>query len=80
MLEQAFRGELVKRDPPLPFHFVETDSAEIDQLFPQLRPFLHGYGEVIAFENGECDLLDPRGIRNAEIPAFVASVYQSFQR
>ena len=78
MLEQAFRSELAKRDPPLPFHCVETDSAEVDDLFPQLRPFLHGYGEVIAFENGKCDLFDSRGIRNADIPAFINSVYQSF--
>ncbi len=80
VVENAFRNELTRRDAPLPVHFVETDSAEVDRLFPQLRPFLHGYGEVIAFENGKCDLFDPRGIGNGDIPAFVDSVYQSFLR
>jgi hypothetical protein len=40
----------------LPVSFIGTDSAEIENLFPQFRPFLHGWGEIFGVRSGRCNL------------------------
>jgi hypothetical protein len=46
---------LTQRDISIPVHFIETDSPEVDATFPQMRPFLHGWGELLGFRDGRCD-------------------------
>lgn len=52
----AGKRELALRKLSIPVYFINTESEEVDRMFPQLRPFLHGWGETFLFNNGKCDL------------------------
>ena len=78
MVETAFRSQLATRSMPLPVSFLSTDSTDIDTTFPQLRPFLHGWGEVFGFVGGRCDLFFAPGQHTPTITEYIDAIYQHY--
>jgi hypothetical protein len=78
MVESAFRRELMTRTLPMPVRFLSTDSAEVDATFPQLRPFLHGWGEIFVFRGGRCDLFLAPGRHPSSISKVIDCLFKSY--
>ena len=78
MVESTVRRELATRTLPIPVRFLNTDSAEVDAAFPQLRPFLHGWGEIFAFRGGRCDLFLAPGRHPFSISEVIDSLFKSY--
>ncbi len=79
MVESAFRRELATRTLPIPVRFLSTDSADVDATFPQLRPFLHGWGEIFSFRGGRCDLFLAPGRHQSSIPLVIDSLFNHYE-
>ena len=79
MVEHEIRQAMARRAFPLPVSFIDTDSAEIESLFPQFRPFLHGWGEIFGVRSGRCDLFFSPDGRSDTISSEVAHLYKHYE-
>lgn len=78
MVETALRRALETRTLPMPVRFLNTDSAEVDATFPQLRPFLHGWGEIFGIRDGRCDLFLAPGRYPSAISQSIDSIFRHY--
>ena len=79
MVQTAMRQELDSRSLPLPVRYMSTDSTDIDLRFPQLRPFLHGWGEIFGFRGGRCDLFFAPGPHPSTISQTIDYLFKHYE-
>ena len=78
MVEAELRCELDIRGLPIPVEFLNTDSPEIDARLPQMRAFLHGWGEIFGFRGGRCDLFIAPGRHPSTISQTVDYLFKHY--